>query len=537
MKGAYIIMKKLLLAAAFVAVGTAVPALAEVSVHDPSVIKAEGAYYLFGTHITAAISDNLINWQVFTNGYTPHENTLFGELSENLAGSFEWAGMDDTDCFGGYAVWAPDVHYNPDFVNSDGTKGAYLMYYSASSTYKRSCIGLAAAKNVEGPYTYVDTLIYSGFTKTDQYDEKDGRQSRVNKNYKNTNLAALIDEGKISGYNDEWGIDDYNSLYEPNCIDPCVYSDTDGGLWLVYGSWSGGIYTLPLDKATGRPVFPGEDSVTEGGNPVDRYFGTKIAGGGGKSGEGPFIIYDAQAGYYFLLDTYEWLGEDGGYHIRLFRSKNPNGPFTDAMGRNALYGDNPISYQGLKLFGNYRFEEMKKAYKSGGHCSVLIEGDRRYLFYHTRFSDSGGYFESRVHSLLLTEDGWYTVAPYRYLGDSGESCPREEAVGEYSFINHGCGEGEGLGYKLPERIYLRSDGTIGGAVEGRWETDGKYASFTVGGVTYKGAFICQSDVNGRKTVAFSAAGSNNCCIWGAKAENPAETGENINKGYCKGLTV
>ena len=37
------------------------------------------------------------------------------------------------------------------------------MYFCTSSTYKRSVIAFAAAKKIEGPYTFVDTLIYSGF--------------------------------------------------------------------------------------------------------------------------------------------------------------------------------------------------------------------------------------------------------------------------------------------------------------------------------------------------------------------------------------
>lgn len=101
------------------------------SVHDPSIIqdKENEMYYVFGSHIDAAKSSDLINWSNFTNGYTTPNNALYGDLSANLAESFEWAGEDDADSFGGYAVWAPDIFWNEDFVNEDGTTGAYLMYY------------------------------------------------------------------------------------------------------------------------------------------------------------------------------------------------------------------------------------------------------------------------------------------------------------------------------------------------------------------------------------------------------------------------
>ena len=40
-----------------------------------------------------------------------------------------------------------------------------MLYYSASSTWRRSAIGLAVAKTIEGPYSYADTVIYSGLQK------------------------------------------------------------------------------------------------------------------------------------------------------------------------------------------------------------------------------------------------------------------------------------------------------------------------------------------------------------------------------------
>ena len=46
-----------------------------------------------------------------------------GEPLENaLASSFLWAGYNDQDCSGGYAVWAPDIIYNKDYVWNDGSR-------------------------------------------------------------------------------------------------------------------------------------------------------------------------------------------------------------------------------------------------------------------------------------------------------------------------------------------------------------------------------------------------------------------------------
>jgi len=353
------------------------PAFTEVSVHDPSIVRHGGTYYVFGSHIEAAKSTDLMNWTRFTNGYTTPGNTLYGDLSANLAGSFAWAGENDADSLGGFAVWAPDVFWNEHFVNEDGTKGAWLIYYSASSTYIRSAIGFAASKHIEGPYTYVDTIVYSGFTRDEAYDAN----SRVNKKWTNTNLSALVERGVLDGPNPNWfnANGSYNNTLYPNAIDANVFYDKDGRLWMTYGSWSGGIFILELDKQTGRPIYPGEDGTTPDGRMIDRYFGTKIAGGYTKSGEGPYIVYDRETDYYYLYMSYGWLGSDGGYNIRVFRSRRPDGPYVDTLGQNAvLPGNVDHTPYGIKLMGNFLFERrigepgegIGYGYVSPGHNSV-----------------------------------------------------------------------------------------------------------------------------------------------------------------------
>ena len=488
----------------------------EVGVHDPSIIKdTDGSYYVFGTHITTAKSNNLIDWDYTARGYKREGNVHFGNLSENLKGSFKWAGEDDSDCKGGFAVWAPDVFYNPRYCWPDGTTGAYMMYYSASSTYKRSCIGLAVSRDIDGVYEYVDTIIYSGFTKVKAKDEN----STHNKIYTNTNIDELIEKGRVCSYKDDWGIDDYNNITYPNAIDPCVYMDARGRMYLTYGSWSGGIFALRINELNGLPVYPGFDKKTADGRMVDRYFGTHIAGGKGWSGEGPFVYYDKETEYFYLQTSYEWLGTDGGYHIRLFRSRDPFGPFTDAVGNNAVYGD--IHHEhGIKLFGNYRFENMT-AYTSGGHSSALVDDDgERYLFYHTRFKGTEA-FQMRVHQMFLNREGWPVVAPMRYMGSKikDEGYSDDEIVGIYEYINHGRYIAEGSWVRESQTVRLTSDGKIVGAVEGSWEKDGKYATMKIDGKIYEGVFFKQLTETGEEEVmTFSLIGENNEAVWGVKRD-------------------
>ena len=488
-----------------------------VSVHDPSIIKNGDTYYVFGSHIDAAKSNDLQNWNRFTNGYATTNNVEFGNLSANLSKAFAWAGEDLEDCEGGFAVWAPDVIWNPDYVNADGSKGAYLMYFCTSSTYMRSVIAYAAAQNIEGPYTFVDTLIYSGFTANDSYATSSTKN--VNRKYTSTNVDELIASGEVT-YNADWfSNNNFNNYLYPNAIDPTIYYDTNGKMYMVYGSWSGGIFTLEIDPATGQCIHP-NTGTTSDGRMVDSYFGTKIAGGYYKSGEGPFIEYNADTGYYYLWTTYGGLFSEGGYNMRVSRSLSPTGPFYDAAGNPAvLSASASLDSVGVKVMGNYKFSSLNTAYMACGHNSVLQDNDGRwYLFYHARFNDGSEYHEVRVHSMYFNEDGWPVVAPFEYSGDVMAAGGYEAAdiAGEYEFINHGNSTDGNI--INSQKITLSDDGNISGAVTGTWTEayDSSAAVITIGGKSYSGYFLAAQDESGKKVMSFTAVGNSNQTIWGAK---------------------
>lgn len=489
-----------------------------VSVHDPSIIKAnDGTYYVFGSHIDAARTGDLQNWRTFTNGYARTNNVEFGDLSANLKKAFDWAGEDLEDCVGGFAVWAPDVVWNKDYINADGSKGAYLMYFCTSSTYMRSVIGFAASKNIEGPYTFVDTLIYSGFTSGDSYAKSSTKN--VNRKYTSTNIDELIAAGEVT-YNNSWFTNGgYNNQAFPNAIDPTIYYDTDGKMYMVYGSWSGGIFTLQIDPSTGRCIHP-KSGRTADGRLIDSYFGTKLAGGFHKSGEGPFIEYNPDTGYYYLWETYGGLFSEGGYNMRVFRSTSPTGPFTDPAGRSGIMEANSdLDSTGLKVMGNYKFSSLNKAYMACGHNSVLKDDDGRwYLFYHARFDDGTEYHEVRVHSMYFNAEGWPVVSPFEYSGDAMSANGYETAdiAGDYEYIDHGNStDGKIIG---SQKVTLSADGKITGAVTGTWSQaeDSAEAVLNIGGQKYSGYFLAAHDESGRKVMTFTAVGSNNRTVWGAK---------------------
>lgn len=497
-----------------------------VSVHDPSIVSdvddnGDVNYYVFGTHITAASSTDLVNWEIFTNGYAADNNAIFGNLAENLAEPFAWAGQDDADCKGGFAVWAPDVFYNANYVNEDGSKGAYMMYFCTSSTYCRSAIAYAVSDNIKGTYTYKGTLIYSGFTELSLKDNN----SDVDKIWTNTNIDELMEEGRIEeGYNEEWGKVSYNTSYAPNAIDPTIFIDAEGRMWMTYGSWSGGIYLLELDPETGDAIYPGKNGETEDGRIIDKYFGTRIAGGYTISGEGPYILYDEDTEYYYLYTTYNYLDSVSGYNMRLFRSKDPQGPYLDAAGNNAAFESKTVSQYdiGIKVMGNYKFTANVRGYRSPGHCSSFIDQDgQMYLLYHSRFENSGEQFELKVHQQFINEEGWPVTAVFENRNDqiSESGYDTSEIVGNYEFINHGTSP-DNANVKISEDITLNEDGTISGAVTGTWaEKEGSYlATFEIDGVTYHGVFFQQHDesLDSELVMTFTAIGSNNMTIWGVR---------------------
>ena len=61
------------------------PAFQNVSVHDPSIIKDGDTYYVFGTHIEAAKSPDLMSWTRFTNGYTTPGNVSIRRFIEQTS--------------------------------------------------------------------------------------------------------------------------------------------------------------------------------------------------------------------------------------------------------------------------------------------------------------------------------------------------------------------------------------------------------------------------------------------------------------------
>ncbi len=444
----------------------------EVTVHDPSVIKVEDTWYVFGSHLAAAKTEDLMNWTLIDSGVRKG-NAIIPDAKEEMQEAFEWA---QTDTF-----WAPDVIQLVD--------GRFYMYYcNCEGSKPRSALGIAVADQVEGPYEDLGIILKSGQGRGDP-DEEGGA---------------------------------YDARVEPNVVDPCVFFDASGRLWMMYGSYSGGIYILELDPETGFPL--------EGG------YGKKLLGGNHLRIEGSYVVYSPETKYYYMFLSFGGLTADGGYNIRVCRSENPDGPYFDSEGQDMIeckggpgsfFDDSKAQEYGVKLMGGFSFScaegengKTRSGYVSPGHNSVWYEEEtgQYFLIFHTRFQGTGEMHQVRVHQMFLNEDGWPVVSPYRYAGERLEPVDEAAIPGAYKLVSHGHDISAEV--KISQDIVLGADHSVSGSCQGTWELKGEHgAVLLLDGVEYKGEWILEWDQFGQKNVmTFTALSAEGCAVWGSGYE-------------------
>ena len=490
--------------------------LKRVSVHDPSVVwdPSSKTYYIFGSHRAAAKTTDLMNWTAFAPTY---DYSAYNPSA--------WSGA-----YGNYSIdgnqWAPDVIWNKAMKK-------WCMYLSINGPTWNSSIVLLTADDIEGPYLCQGPVVFSGFNVT----------STAGVSYKHTDLEKVI--GTQASLPERYNVGNKWGERWPHCIDPCVFYDEEGKLWMSYGSWSGGIWMLALDENTGLRDYQVSYPEQGSGNGVtsDPYFGKKIAGGYYVSGEASYIEYIN--GWYFLFVTYGGLAaggdkndyNNGGYQMRVFRSKKPDGPYVDARDTDAIFksfkidfGPNANDNRGVNIFGAYSEwgNQAKGNYgeRSQGHNSIIAAEDgRTYLVYHTRFQNRGEEHQVRVHQVFQNEDGWLVAAPFEYTGEQVVSA--DIATTQQITIDHIPGTYQLLihPFKLdhtkkevakPVEIELHADGTITGGSTGSWtvQEGTSYITITLD-LEYKGVMIEQTlEPTDDKTIAFTALNRNGVTVWG-----------------------
>jgi arabinan endo-1,5-alpha-L-arabinosidase len=266
------------------------------------------------------------HWFVFATGHGMQrlESTDAGETWRRLAPVFSerpawWANAVPEHK--GLDVWAPKLFTH---------RGRVWVLYSISTFGKnRSAIGLASSDRTDG--------------------------------------AAWRDEGLVVQSTAADGF---------NAIDPDLFVDTDGRLWLSYGSFWGGIRLTELSADTLRPI--GEA----------RFIARRKGGI-----EAPTI--QRHGDWVYLFASYDLCckGVDSTYNVRVGRARGVEGPYLDRNGKDLLDA------------GGTQLLSSGARWKGPGHQDVV--GD--WLVHHAYDTERGGRPQLRIKHLSWSADGWPVI--------------------------------------------------------------------------------------------------------------------------------
>lgn len=547
------------------------------SIHDPSVVwdASTQTFYIYGSHYAGAKTKDFKNYTAISNYYQGgySDNSWAGTYNtykafqsnpthtvkrclpgstveeEVTLGSFDAGAFAATYAAEGTpkwvsgCQWAPDIVYNPHM-------NKWCYYLSINGDNWASVVVLMTSDSPTGPFTYQAPIVFGGFN--DQSYTVNGESRKVD--YKDTDLEVVL--GSLSSIPGRYKKGKSWGSFWPNCIDPCAFFDEDGELWLAYGSWSGGIWMLKLDKQTGLRdytyTYTGTASSVTAQQTSDAYFGKLIAGGYYVSGEGPYIQHIGD--YYYLFMSYGGFAPDGGYEMRVFRSDKPDGPYKDAAGNLATYtgyqlnfGPKAATNRGMKLIGAMNgWGLMTVGETAQGHNSACQDDlGRTFLVCHTKFNDGTLGHAVRAYQLYLNKSGWLCTAPFQFDGETTtdetiattQPYSAADVEGYYYFLVHP--------YKLdhanmqevtPSRIYLSADGKVTGDYTGTWSYTDEGASYiqlklrpagsSAAIATYNGVVVEQTlEGSVAKTLCFTAvcnASGSSCGVpcWGYKLQPP-----------------
>lgn len=227
--------------------------------------------------------------------------------------------------------WAPDVLKVGD---------RYLLYYSVS-TFGKKVSAIALATNA--------TL--------DPTDPK----------FKWTDDGVVVRASGAENY---------------NTIDPAVFADTDGRLWMAFGSFWSGIKVIELDPKTGKRVAPDETPVAVAYN---------------RTIEAAFLY--KHDGHYYLFVNHGICcrGVTSTYNIRVGRSDKVTGPFLDREGRNLLDG------------GGTMVLESDGPFIGPGHAGIVAVDGRELFGCHFYDATQRGRSTYALRPMTWDGDGWPIV--------------------------------------------------------------------------------------------------------------------------------
>ena len=414
------------------------------NVHDPTVMRAsDGYYYMYQTdasfgnahdghgHFHSRRSRDLVNWEYL--GATLMDDCPAWAL-DTINALYARLGRAPLSSLTNMGYWAPVARKISDNL--------YRMYYCLVPD-EWAVIGLMEttdpASNVWEDKGFV---ICSSSDKT----------------------ASSFGTGS------KWG-----GWFRFNAIDPTYVVTPEDTHWLIYGSWHSGIVAIQIDPATGKTKasLPDPWQTGTGANTTyGRRIATRDASSRWQGSEGPEVVYNPATGYYYLFLAYDELAV--AYNTRVARSRNITGPYMGMNGTNITTGGECFPV----VTHPYKFRSARDidGWVGISHCAVFDDGQGNW-FYSSQGRLPEGYsgdtyanaiMMGHVRRILWTPSGWPVVLPERYGAVPQASVTADELVGTWEHIN--------LTYSYQQQqtsttLVLHADGTMEGALSGKWSFD------------------------------------------------------------------
>jgi arabinan endo-1,5-alpha-L-arabinosidase len=297
--------------------------------HDPSPMIKQGANYFIygdGQGIPGITSTDLRNWSAVSAVFPGNPPAWTTNAIPDFTGYF----------------WAPDVAY---------FNGQYNLYYAASEWGTiNSAIGLVTSPSLTSP--------------------------------------VWTDQGKVIQSNPVGQTTTNTDLTSFNCIDPSILLDTNGSIWMSFGSYSDGILIMQLNPATGKRTATNAPIYRVSNNGPVFFSNTEEAS----------FLYQ-HGGYYYLFVNFGGCcaGVDSTYNIRVGRSTNVAGPYFDAAGVNMTNG------------GGTMVLESSARFIGPGQAGIMADNGTNWFTYHYYDGNNNGAATVGMNQLYWSTTGWPVV--------------------------------------------------------------------------------------------------------------------------------
>jgi arabinan endo-1,5-alpha-L-arabinosidase len=169
-----------------------------------------------------------------------------------------------------------------------------------------------------------------------------------------------------------------------NTIDPGIFTDTNGSMWMSFGSYWNGIYEIELDPSTGLRK---NASVT----PKRLAYNSSIEAS---------YLYKRGPYYYLFVNWGQCCqGVNSTYNIRVGRGTSSGGPFFDQNGVNMINSSGSLF---LGTEGNVI---------GPGHMGIFSENGVDYFSFHYYNGANNGAATYNLRNVSWTADGWPVAVP------------------------------------------------------------------------------------------------------------------------------